>query len=220
MSRCSDCIKLETFLLGDSSFLIQAAINCHWICPGFKTDLRNQVRFECIFSPDGVYIACGSSHGQLFVVTRYELKPVCIIVPGIPQQPDVILANERCFDFDPRFLNRYLAFCDTGNAVHLFDLDDKSMVKGYHFQAEAAIQSIKFSPTGHILAIGLSSGIINIVDPDSVEIRYTLDLTRSDPDSQMVPNAQGKRPDLLHLSYSSTGKSYLRLYLHTKHILR
>ena len=129
IAKCSQVIELIVCRLDFGGMIIESSqINCHRYCQGFRGEESRLDLYECRYSIDSHYIAMGASHGRLFVVdTKMEL--VCCVCPGIIDRALDRMSNERCFDFDPRYLHRRLALGSEANFVYLCDLEEHGIVE-------------------------------------------------------------------------------------------
>ena len=101
---------------------------CHKHCITFKSDRLHRDRYNCRFSLDSSYVGVSSWNGHLLIFdVRLNLK--CVVCPGLIDRLEDHMANERCFDFDYRFLNRRIAVGTANRCVYLCNIQSNSVVR-------------------------------------------------------------------------------------------
>lgn len=206
IAKCSFKVELGVELIDRAFFISQGVINCDKLCPGFNASRNYTDQLECKFSPDSAFVAACSSLGFLFVVKRIKLELYCCVVPGMFDKDETRTANERTFDFDPRFDHSMLALGSDDNKLVICDLEKGVVDKQTVITMEGSIQCLKYSHSGDVLAIATSEATINLYDPDTLEVLYTLDGRAQGGSSRMEPDADCNLPEIIRMSYSSTGE--------------
>ena len=130
---------------------------------------------SCEFSPDGQYIAVSTSQEQVCVLRSKNLDLASIL-------------RKRCRGnmcwciFDPRYKFEILACCLQDGRVEIwrkFDVWSSSELR-YACEKECKVSlrrlsSCRYSPDGHLLAIGTSDACIVMLDSDNLTSLYCLD---------------------------------------------
>ena len=204
VAKCSRIVELHVLIIETHMFLRQGMVELQHVCPGFYATRAHTDYFECKFSPDSRYIAVASSHGYLVVMSRSALKSYCNITPGVFDINDVKVANERSFDFDPRFFHRYLAFGSMNNEVFICDIEEERIFTQTKFEdLVGEIDTLKYGPKKQGLAVATSTSVIYICDPDSLDILYTLN--GAEQASASMTQINGHYPSIIRLSFSTAG---------------
>ncbi len=205
---CRPGKSFEILLLRhDLQFLpIVVKEDCHKICKGFYGNRRYTDHVEGKFSPDSRFFAVGASFGKLFVVknTNGNLIEQCLIIPGMFAENDVMLANARTFDFDPRLKHKILTFASSVNEVYFCDVDNSTVLQQFTVEVDGSVQILKYGVRAEVLAVATSEAVINMYCPDSMNRLYTLDAKSSAPESCMKEK-DGNYPLFLRMSFSRSG---------------
>ena len=187
------------------SFVEYDVIRCNHICDGLIGSRTYTELVECRFSSDARLIAVGSSMGQLFVVKRWRLQTQSILAPRTFNDLDVCLSNERSFDFSPMADYDTIAFADYANTVRILNMESDDVEQCIDVETNGAIESLKYSTRGDMLAVATSMGHVYIYSPKTAELLLDLDGTAVCVDATMSYNHNlGRMPSILHMSFSES----------------
>ena len=181
---------------------------CHKHCITFKSDRLHRDRYNCRFSLDSNHVGVSSWNGHLLIFdVRLNLK--CVVCPGLIDRLEDHMANERCFDFDYRFLNRRIAVGTANRCVYLCNIQSNSVVRKRRLGVSAScthstvgIQSVKYSRRGHVLAVAISDGTIHLLDPDSLQSNHVLDGVALDNRVRLC-NVNGRTATAISMSFDT-----------------
>ncbi|ELU00073.1 hypothetical protein CAPTEDRAFT_206254 [Capitella teleta] len=210
VAKCSIHVQLSTYIR-DGNFLVNyCRIQCHKVCPGFRATRTYTDFLECRFSADSSLIAVGSSIGMLMVVRRADLSHYCNVIPDLYDANQKKLSNERCFDFDPRYRNRYIAFATCGNEVIITDLEaslTNLSIKVEPRESEAfELDSLKYSSDGSVVAVATSTARIELFSTLDGSLQYSLDATKIRPEDSMRLLSNNRLPKVIRMSFSTVGE--------------
>ena len=206
IAKCSQTVELGVMMVTSSRCTNVHMIECHKVCPGFKASPTYTDRLSCRFSPGSAHIAACSSLGFLFVVHRLNLEHYCNVIPGMFTTAEARLANERCFDFDPRFEHRQIAFGSDSRIIYLCDINEGDVIHSVDLPVFGDMQCLRYSPSGRLLAVATSEAKILILCSDTLDAIHTLDATVQCDDAMMHTNSLGYYPEMISLSFSSCGQ--------------
>lgn len=188
LARVSMDFELSVIMQSVTSLCELDLIICDKVCEGFKGTRTYHERVECCFSGDDDFIAVGGSMGGLFVVKRYKLEYECSIIPGLIDDMkddedheyfEIVLSNERSFDFSPVYDQHYLAFATNANKLFIFDIDTKSQKDQLKIDTDAddVICCVKYSTQGEMIAVGRKDGLVSILCSQTLTQIISLDAT-------------------------------------------
>jgi hypothetical protein len=210
VAKCSIHVQLSTYIRDGHFLTNHCKIQCHNVCQGFQATRTYTDYIECRFSADSSLIAVGSSIGMLMVVKRADLSHHCNVIPDMYSISEKKLCNERCFDFNPRYRNRYIAFATTANEVVIADLDAAQTHLQLQVETSVSqqleIDSLKFSPDGLQVAVATSDSRIQLFAFDDGSLQFTLDASKIRPEDSVQLLTNGQRPKTIRMSFSNVGE--------------
>lgn len=206
VAKCSIHVELSTYIR-DGPFLVNyCKIQCQKICPSFMATRTYTDFIECKFSPDSSLIAVGSSIGLLMVVRRADMGHFCNVIPDVYDSSEIQLSNERCFDFDPRYRHKYLAFATAQRDLIICDLYTNTTALLVSISASCEVDCLKYSSNGQVIAVSTSDARIRMFSPSDGSLCYVLDGTSIRPEDSMQLLSNGRYPKVIHMSFSTVGE--------------
>ena len=207
VSKMSAKVKLGFCYLDNGTYLLdRGLLDCDKLCRGFRSDGSFRDRYQCKFSKDSSYVAVSSSFGHLLVIAFGKLELHCDISPGLIDWTTDRLANERCFDFDPSYGHEKIAFGSDRGKVYFCDTDQGKVENSIRLDDNGEIQCLKYSPSGNLLAVALSLGVVRLLEPESGDCQLTLDAVNVIQDAAIKTVLGGELAQVIRMTYTTHGE--------------
>ena len=188
---------LEACLL-DTQLIVDGAIRCHHVCPGFVPPRHASDFVTCKFSPDSKFIAVSSMAGHLFVVQKFKLEKYCIIYPEFVEEP---LSSAEAFDFNPRIPHECLIIGTRDNKLRLLNMKTEEVC--LVVDTDQTIDCVRYSQDGLFLAVGMRNFDISVFNSEDLSIFHHIRM--SELCHGETSRVRTGYPAVLNLSFSQDG---------------
>ena len=162
---------------------------------------RYNEHLECKWSPDGEHITVCSSINFMFILTKKLNFVVNVTEEILPAE--AYPSWSGTFDYDPRYTQDIIAVGCKNRIVYFINVSSKEVMHQTDILGKDSIDSVVYHPRGTSLAVGCRDFNIFILDSESADIVFQIDMKFTVP--ELVSN-DPQSPSTMNMSYNTVGE--------------